>query len=147
MALRKILTASEDLNFLHETSKIVEEFDSKLFNLLDDLIETLNATDGAVGLAAVQIGILKRVAVIKIENRVFELINPAIIETEGEQNGEEGCLSFPNQFKKVKRPNIVKVKSCDRDGKFCFFEGSGLLARAFCHEIDHMDGIVFLDRV
>ena len=135
-----------DFEFLHKKSRIVEKFDEKLNILLDDMVETLYSKKGAVGLAAVQVGILKRVVVIDVGEGLIELVNPEICEEKGEQNEMEGCLSFPEQFKKVKRPVYVNVKAYDRNGKEFFVEGRGLLARALCHEIDHLNGIVFLDK-
>ena len=144
MGERKIIT--NDNEFLHKKSKTVEKFDEKLSVLIDDMIETLHKKEGAVGLAAVQIGILKRVIVIDVGQGVLEIVNPSIVEEKGEQIEYEGCLSYPEMYKKVKRPAYVKVKAYDRNGKEYIIEGEGLLARALCHEIDHLNGIVFLDR-
>ena len=110
------------------------------------MYETMTKADG-VGLAAPQVGILKRVVVIDVGNGRIELINPEIIETEGEQDGAEGCLSFPGLFGNVKRPYKVKVKAQDRNGRKFIVEGEELLARAFCHECDHLDGHVFTELV
>ena len=144
MGERKIITNDDD--FLHKKSKAVDKFDEKLSVLIDDMIETLHSKENAVGLAAVQIGILKNVIVIDVGQGVLEIVNPSIVETKGEQLEYEGCLSYPGEYKKVKRPAYVKVKAYDRKGKEYFIEGEGLLARALCHEIDHLNGIVFLDR-
>lgn len=144
MSLRKIVT--EDLNFLRKKSRIVSNFDDKLAVLLDDMIETLHSMKNAVGLAAVQIGVLKCAAVIDVGEGVIELVNPKIVEKKGEQNEVEGCLSFPGVQKNVKRPSVVVVEAYNRKGEKIKIKGEGLLARALCHEIDHLNGIVFLDR-
>ena len=126
--------------------KTVVKFDEKLHILLDDMYETMQSRDG-VGLAAPQVGILKRAVVIDIGDGKIELINPEIVEESGEQTGSEGCLSVPGVFGEVTRPNVVTVKAQDRDGKWFKITGKELLARAFCHEIEHLDGKLFLDRV
>ncbi len=145
MSLRRIVT--NDLNFLRKKSRVVSDFDDKLAVLLDDMVETLHSMKNAVGLAAVQIGVLKRVAVIDVGEGVIELVNPSIVEKKGEQNEIEGCLSFPGVQKAVKRPSFVVVEAFNRKGEKTKIKGEGLLARALCHEIDHLNGIVFLDRV
>lgn len=142
MAKRNIVISPDEL--LRKKSREVTAFDTKLHQLLDDMAQTMYAADG-VGLAAVQVGILRRAVVIDCGDRLYELINPEIIETSGEQTGAEGCLSFPEQYGEVTRPNRVKVKAQDRNGEWYEAEGEGLLARAFCHEIDHLDGVVFTD--
>ncbi len=149
MALRNIIT-KEDPS-LYKTSRVVEKFDARLHTLLDDMKETLLAS-GGVGLAAPQVGVLKRVCLVMETNveegqeeYVIELINPEIIEAEGEQEGPEGCLSFPEEYGIVRRPAKVKVKAQDRNGNFFEVTGEGLTARCFCHEIDHLDGIVFTE--
>ena len=144
MALRKIVTGEDPL--LRKTSKPVEVFDEKLWTLLDDMAETMYRNEG-VGLAAVQVGILRRVVVIDVGDGKIELINPIIIKTRGRQEDSEGCLSFPNEYGLVERPNFVTVKAQDRNGVDQEYSGSGLLARAFCHEIDHLDGIIFKDHI
>ena len=143
MAIRQIVTDEE---FLRKKCKPVEKFDEKLWMLLDDMAETMYSTNG-VGLAAIQVGVLRRVVVIDIddENGLIELINPEVIKTSGEQDGQEGCLSFPRKFGNVKRPNKVTVRAFDRYGKQFEITGEELLARAFCHETDHLDGKVFID--
>lgn len=143
VAIRQIVTDEE---FLRKKCKPVEKFDEKLWMLLDDMAETMYKTNG-VGLAAIQVGVLRRVVVIDIEdeNGLIELINPEIVKTSGEQDGQEGCLSFPGQYGDVKRPNKVTVKALDRFGKPFKLTGEALLARAFCHETDHLDGKVFVD--
>lgn len=144
MAIRQIRMRDDEV--LRKRCKEVTKFDDKLAVLLDDMYETMMKADG-VGLAAPQVGILKRVVVIDVGNGRIELVNPEIIETEGEQDGPEGCLSFPGLFGKVKRPNKVKVKAQDRNGRPFIAEGEELLARAFCHECDHLDGHVFTELV
>ena len=142
MATRKILFETDET--LRKKSREVTEFNQKLWDLLDDMKETMYAADG-VGLAAVQVGILKRVVTIDVGDKLYELINPEIIESDGEQTGLEGCLSSPNEYGNVTRPMHVKVKAFDRYGKEFTAEGTELLARAFCHEIDHLNGILFKD--
>ncbi len=144
MAIRQIRMRDDEV--LRKRCKEVTKFDDKLAVLLDDMYETMMKADG-VGLAAPQVGILKRVVVIDVGTGRIELVNPEIIETEGEQDGPEGCLSFPGLFGKVKRPNKVKVKAQDRNGRPFMAEGEELLARAFCHECDHLDGHVFTELV
>lgn len=144
MAIRQIRKSGDEI--LKKRCKEVKIFDEKLGILLDDMYETMTKAEG-VGLAAPQVGILKRVVVIDIGSGRIELINPEIIETDGEQEGAEGCLSFPGLYGTVKRPNYVKVKAQDRTGKSFIAEGEELLARAFCHECDHLDGHVFTELV
>ncbi len=143
MAIRNIVKDGDDI--LTKKCRPVVKFDQKLHTLLDDMAETMHRANG-VGLAAPQVGILRRVVVIDIspeQNQVLELVNPQIIAFSGEQEGNEGCLSFPGQWGIVKRPNYVKVRAQDRFGEEIEVEGKELLARAFCHEIDHLNGIVF----
>ncbi len=150
MALRNILTKEEPT--LYKKSRPVTAFNPRLHQLLDDMAETLAQANG-VGLAAPQVGILRR-AVIVLETNVpegedeylIELINPEIIETSGVQNGAEGCLSVPGEYGLVERPMNVRVRAQDRDGEWFEVEGTGLTARCFCHEIDHLDGIVFTSK-
>ena len=144
MALRKIVCIEDEL--LRKKSRPVDKFDEKLHKLLDDMAETMYDANG-VGLAAPQIGILRRVVVIDVddENGLIELINPEIIAVEGEQEGPEGCLSKPGRQGFVRRPNKVTVRAQDRHGKWFELTGEGLLARAFCHEIDHLDGKLYID--
>lgn len=146
MALRQIVKFGEDI--LRKKSRPVTSFDERLWTLLDDMAETMKKAEGA-GLAAVQVGVLRRVVVIDVrdEHGLIELINPEIVSTEGTQCGGEGCLSAPNVWEEVERPNVVTVKAQDRNGKEFTITGSALLARAFCHEIDHLDGILFTDHV
>ena len=144
MALRKIITLENEI--LRKTSKQVVKFDESLWDLLDDMKETMEQAEG-VGLAAVQVGILKRVVVIDVGDGLMELINPEIIETEGIQCGAEGCLSLPGKQGTTIRPMTVKVKAQNRNGNWCVYKGTGLKAKAFCHEIDHLDGILYIDNL
>jgi len=141
MAIRDILTNDEPR--LYKVSRPVEKIDERILTLLDDMRETLYEADG-VGLAAPQVGVLRRVVVIDIGDGLMELINPEILSTEGEQGGVEGCLSFPGKSGYVVRPNRVTVRALDRNGQMQEYTGEGLLARAFMHEIDHLDGLVYL---
>ena len=143
MGLRKILTDKDPA--LHKVCKPVTNFDSKLFKLLDDMRDTL-IESGGVGLAAPQVGILRRVVLVDVgmeENEIVEFINPEMIETDGEQYGAEGCLSVPGKYGLVKRPYYAKVRAQDRDGNWFEAEGEELIARCFCHELDHLDGIIY----
>ena len=140
MALRKILTDAEPA--LHKVCKPVEVFDQKLHTLLDDMRETL-IESGGVGLAAPQVGILRRVVLVDTEEEILELINPTLVETDGEQVGAEGCLSVPGKYGLVKRPYYAKVRAQDREGNWYEAEGEELIARCFCHELDHLDGIIY----
>ena len=145
MALRKILTDKEPA--LHKVCKPVTDFDAKLHKLLDDMTETL-IESGGVGLAAPQVGILRRVFLVDIgveENEIVEFINPEIIETDGEQIGAEGCLSVPGKYGLVKRPYYAKVRAQDRNGEWFDAEGEELIGRCFCHENDHLDGIIYTE--
>lgn len=143
MAVRNIITLEDDV--LRKKSKVVTNFDEKLIELLDDMKETLIEADGA-GLAAVQIGILKRIVVISVNGMYLELINPEIIKTSGKQIEEEACLSVPGKKGIVERPEKVTVKAVDRYGYDFTITGEFLLAKAFCHEIDHLDGILYIDK-
>ena len=140
MGLRKILTDKEPA--LHKTCKKVEKFDWRLHKLLDDMTETLIESNG-VGLAAPQVGILRRVVVVDTGEGMLELVNPEMLETEGEQVGAEGCLSVPGKYGLVKRPYYAKVRAQDRDGNWFEVEAEELIARCFCHELDHLDGILY----
>ena len=144
MALRQIVKIGEPV--LRKKSKVVKEINDRLIDLLDDMADTMYEADG-VGLAAPQVGILKRVVVIDIGDGLIELINPEIIETEGEYLDNEGCLSVPGECGDVLRPYRVKVRALNRFGETIEIEGEELLARAFCHEIDHLDGILYVDKV
>ena len=146
MALRQIVKFGEDI--LRKKSRPVTNFDERLWTLLDDMKETMAAQQGA-GLAAVQVGVLRRAVVIDVRDKhgVIELINPEIVSAEGTQCGGEGCLSAPNMYENVERPNVVTVKAQDRNGKWFKLTGKELLARAICHEAEHLEGKLFLDRV
>ena len=140
MGLRRIHTDQEAA--LHKTCRPVTSFDWRLHKLLDDMKETLADANG-VGLAAPQVGILRRVVLVDNGQEVLELVNPELIETSGEQIGAEGCLSVPGKYGLVKRPNYAKVKAQDRFGNWFETEGEELTARCFCHELDHLDGILY----
>ena len=142
MGLRKILTDKEPA--LHKVCKPVEKFDDKLHKLLDDMRETLLDANG-VGLAAPQVGILRRLVIVDTGDEILELINPPLLETDGEQVGPEGCLSVPGRYGLVKRPYRAKVRAQDRDGNWFEAEGEELTARCFCHELDHLDGILYTE--
>lgn len=147
MAIRNIRV--DDDPILRKKSREVTEFNDRLFDLLDDMKETMYHS-GGVGLAGPQVGVLKRVVVMDVSedrNEYIELINPEITYEEGAQTGNEGCLSLPGLFGVVTRPNIVKVKAQNRDGKWCLYKGEELKARCFCHEIDHLDGILYKDKL
>ncbi|MBP3395975.1 MAG: peptide deformylase [Clostridia bacterium] len=131
---------------LRKTCRPVEEITPRTLTLLDDMVETMRAANG-VGLAAPQVGILRRIVVIEVEEgKVIELINPKIIATAGTQEGAEGCLSIPGRSGIVKRPRHVTVRATNRQGETFEMSGSDLLARAFCHELDHLDGHLYIDR-
>ena len=143
MALRKIVLQGDES--LTKVCRPVTDFNSRLHTLLDDMKETL-LDSGGVGLAAPQVGILRRVCVVQNEDdEVIELINPEIIYTEGEQTGLEGCLSVPGKYGIVTRPEAVRVRAQDRNGDFFEVEDSDLTARCFCHEIEHLDGHLFVE--
>ena len=144
MALRKILTQGDPA--LAKTCRPVEKFDRKLHDLLDDMKETL-ANAGGVGLAAPQVGILRRVVVVvDAEENMVELVNPEIIGQSGEQDGWEGCLSVPGKYGWVRRPDFVTVRAQDREGNAFEVSGEELVARCFCHELEHLDGHLFVER-
>ena len=142
MALREIIKFGDDM--LRKKCREVTKFDDKLATLLDDMAQTLKSADG-VGLAAPQVGILRRVCIVDVrdEHGVVELINPVILEKSGSQTGNEGCLSAPGEWCEVVRPAMVKVKAFDRHGNEFTMTASELMARAICHEVDHLDGILF----
>lgn len=142
MAIRNIVKDGDPI--LKKKCRPVEKFDQKLAILLDDMTETMHQANG-VGLAAPQVGMLRRVVVIDVGEGVIELVNPKIVAYSGEQEGVEGCLSFPGEWGLAKRPNYVKVRAQDRNGEEFEIDGEELLARAFCHEIDHLNGVVFKD--
>jgi len=144
MGIRQIRTNNDEI--LRKKCRKVEEINDRILVLLDDMIDTMYEADG-VGLAAPQVGILKRIAVIDVGEGPICLINPEIIETHGEAIDEEGCLSLPGKTGNVKRPERVTVKALNEKGEEYTLTGEGLLARAFCHEIDHLDGVLFIDKV
>ena len=145
MALRKIVTKEDPI--LRRISRKVEKFDKRLWDLLDDMKETLAAADGA-GLAAVQVGVLRRAVIVDVGDGLLELINPEITESSPEfQEEAEGCLSIPGEYGITRRPQWVIVKAQNREGKWVLYKGEGLKARCFCHELDHLDGVLYTDNV
>lgn len=144
MAIRNVIQVGDEI--LRKKSKEVKEFDEKLWELLDDMRETMNKNDGC-GLAGVQVGILRRVVVLDVNHMKLELVNPVIVDSFGEQIEREGCLSVKGESGYVKRPEEVTVQACDRFGNEFIITGVDLLARALCHEIDHLDGILYIDKV
>lgn len=145
MALREIRLEGDEI--LRKRSRAVEVIDDKVKELIKDMDETMHAANG-VGLSAVQVGVLKRIIVIDVNydgSPSIILINPEIVKTKGEEEYQEGCLSFPNKFAKVIRPSEVTVKGLNENGKQITIKGKGLLAEALCHEIDHLDGKLFVD--
>ena len=144
MAIRNIRTDNDPV--LRKKSRVVENFDEKLWVLLDDMKDTMYQAEG-VGLAAVQVGVLKRVVIVDVGDGLIELINPEIIEIDGEQFGVEGCLSLPGKSGYTLRPMTVKVKAQNRNGNWCVYKGTELKAKAFCHEIDHLDGTLYIDKL
>ena len=145
MAIRKIRTIGDDI--LRKHCKPVKEMTPRIQDLIEDMFETMYEACG-VGLAAPQVGVLKQIVVIDVEDgNQYVLINPVITETSGSQTGSEGCLSVPGMAGQVTRPNYVKVKAMDEDMNEVIYEGTELLARAFCHEIDHLDGKMYTDLV
>lgn len=144
MALRKVVEVGDPI--LNKKCRPIEKFDDRLASLIDDMYETMYASNG-VGLAAPQVGMLKRVVVIDVGDGPMELVNPEIVMTEGEQRESEGCLSVPGKYGVCIRPAKVQIKAQDRSGKWQVFTGDGLKARCFCHELDHLDGILFTSKV
>ena len=145
MAIRQIRTIGDEI--LTKECKPVKEMNERTLELIEDMFETMYENNG-VGLAAPQVGVRKRVVVIDVEDgNQYVLINPEILETSGSQTGQEGCLSVPGMAGQVTRPNYVKVKARDEDMNEVIYEGTELLARAFCHEIDHLDGKMYTDLV
>lgn len=144
MAIRNIIKEGDP--FLNKVSRPVEKFDKRFAQLLDDMIETMKEADG-VGLAAPQVGVLKRAVVIDIGEGPIELVNPVFLEQSGEQECVEGCLSSPGQYGVTKRPQHVKVRAQNRNGETFELEGEDLLSTVCCHEIDHLDGILFKSHV
>ena len=143
MAIRNIRISTDEV--LRKTCKPIKEITPNLLTLLDDMADTMYEANG-VGLAAPQVGILKRAVVIDIGEGLVELLNPVILETSGSQTDEEGRLSLPGQSAPVERPYYVKAKAMDREGNEFIIEGEELMARALCHEIDHLDGILYIDK-
>lgn len=144
MAIRTIVKEGDEV--LRKVCRPVEKFDQKLNDLIQDLADTMYQANG-VGLAAPQVGILKRVAVVDVGDGLFEFINPRIVESSGKQIGTEGCLSCPGVWGTVKRPNVVTVEAYDRNGERFLLTANELFARAICHELDHLDGKLFKDFV
>ena len=143
MAKRNIVKVGDDI--LRKVCRTQLTFDERLHQTLDDMAETMYAADG-VGLAAPQIGILRRYCIVDVGDGIIELINPVVLKCEGEQTGDEGCLSVPGRYESVTRPMKVTVRAQDRNGKNFKITGEGLKARALCHEIDHLDGILYIDK-
>ncbi len=143
MALRDIVTDPNET--LRKKCRPVEIFDEKLGRIFDDMRQTMNRADG-VGLAGPQIGLLRRIAVVEVDDFYIEFVNPVIVKTKGTQVGPEGCLSVPGKQSNVKRPFKVTVEYQDRHGKHMSVTAEGFIARAFCHEIDHLDGILYYDK-
>ena len=144
MAIRRILREGDET--LRKISRPITEIDQRLKTLLDDMADTMYAADG-VGLAAPQVGILRRVVVIDVGEGLLELINPEIVEVEGSCVDVEGCLSVPGRRATVERPERAVVQAINRKGQLIEVEGTGLLARALCHELDHLDGILYVDKI
>lgn len=143
MAKLKIVKVGDDT--LRKRCREVDKITPRILTLMDDMLETMRGADG-VGLAAPQVGVLRRIVVIEVEpGEVYELINPKIIAYSGEQEGAEGCLSVPGKWGLVKRPMHVTVRAMNRNGEIVDYTGSGLLARCFCHELDHLDGRLYID--
>lgn len=146
MAIRNIVKDTDGYDTLHKKCRSVTDFNQKLWDLLDDMAQTMYKAQG-VGLAGPQVGMLRRVFVIDVGEGILEFVNPEILETSGTQEGAEGCLSFPGEYGMVERPSHVKVRAQNRMGEWFELEGEELLARAICHENDHLDGVVFKDRM
>ncbi len=145
MAVKEILPFGDPI--LRKTAKPVEELTPRVLRMLDDLAETLYAADGRAGLAAPQVGLLRRLIVMDCGDGLVELINPVILEQSGEQMGTEGCLSYPGYYGNVKRANRVKVSTLNRQGETVIIEAEGYLARCIQHEVDHLDGVLFIDHM
>ena len=146
MAIRNIVKLGTDDAVLHKHARTVEKYDARLHQLLDDMAETMYGADGA-GLAAPQVGVLKRAVVIDVGEGLIELINPEIVQTEGEVTVVEGCLSVPGRSGRVVRPEKVTVRGRNRDGEPVELTGEGILAVCLCHEIDHLDGVMYVDKM
>ncbi|MDO5124166.1 MAG: peptide deformylase [Eubacteriales bacterium] len=143
MAIRNVVKEGDDV--LRKTARPVTDFGTRLHTLLDDMAETMYEQNG-VGLAGNQVGVLRRVVVIDVGEGLIELVNPEIVKYSGKQEEVEGCLSCPGEYGIVKRPMAVTVKAQDRFGEYRTYEGEGLLARCFCHELDHLDGVIYKDK-
>ena len=143
MAILNIIKEGDSV--LRKKCRPVEEITPRILPLLDDMHDTLEKAQG-VGLAAPQVGVLRRIVIVEIEDKKYEMINPEIIETKGKQEEIEACLSVPEKFGLVKRPQWVKVRATDRNGKVYEVSGNGLMARCFCHELDHLDGTLYIDK-
>ena len=146
MGVIQIFKEADNEEFLRKKSRVVTEITPRIITLLDDMIETMRKANGC-GLAAVQVGVLRRVVVIETEEGLFEFINPVIIKQSGCQEGAEGCLSLPGKWGLTRRPERVTVRAMDRNGDTFELTGEGLLAKAICHEVDHLDGILYTDKV
>ena len=144
MAIRNIVEYGDDV--LRKVCRTQLKFDERLHQVLDDMAQTMYAADG-VGLAAPQVGILRRYCVVDVGDGLIELVNPVLVSSDGEQTGSEGCLSLPGKFGDVTRPLNIKVRAQDRNGKNFTVEATELKARAILHEMDHLDGILYIDRV
>lgn len=145
MALRQIRINDDEI--LRKKCRKVEEVNDHIRMILDDMLDTLHNTENGAAIAAPQVGILKRLVVIDMGTGIYKLVNPEIVEESGEQKCIEGCLSFPNRYGKTIRPEKVTVKALNENGEEITIEGEGDMAKCFCHEIDHLDGIVFVDKV
>ncbi len=143
MAIRNIVQVGDEV--LRKKSAPVTAFDEKLHQLLDDMKETLKAANGA-GLAAVQVGVLRRIFIVDVAEGYFEFVNPVFVKTKGRQVGEEGCLSVRGKYGTVERPRVVEIKAFDRDGKEFKLKAYDFFARALCHEYDHLDGVLYIDK-
>lgn len=143
MAIRNIVQVGDDV--LRKKSAPVEAFDGKLAELLDDMKETLAEANGA-GLAAPQVGVLRRVFVVDVKEGYYEFVNPVIVKTKGRQVGEEGCLSVRGKYGSVERPRVVEIRAFDRNGRAFTLKAFDFFARALCHEYDHLDGILYIDK-
>ena len=144
MAIRNIVKIGDDV--LRKVCRTQLNFDEKLATILDDMADTMYKAEG-VGLAAPQVGILRRYCVVDVGDGLLELVNPVIVEKSGSQKGNEGCLSIPERFEEVERPMNVTVRAQDRNGNNFTISAEGFKARALCHEIDHLDGILYIDRI
>ena len=144
MAIRNIVKVGDDV--LTKKCRTVDKIDERIITLLEDMHDTLIESNG-VGLAAPQVGVLKRIALVDTGEEILELINPEILSTEGSQTGFEGCLSYPGKYGEVTRPMVVTIKFQNRNGEWVTYTGEELTARAFCHEIEHLDGHMFMEKV